>query len=197
MSFTIKALLVIGSKSIYDGLRHILFIYPPICVLSSSGWLWFLESLGNRKYPRALVSLCLLLLFLLLILENISLAPYQYIYRSDLARLLSPGLNVQRDYWGFSARETTVRCLKDRQCSSLMSQVPYELRSGDWNQDLFRGFRELLQSPRIFERKPSASDLQLQISPERDSCSSVIETTRTVLFPVPARQLVSRIASCS
>ena len=137
------------------------------------------------------------MLILVLALENVSLAPYQYIYRSDLARLLTPGQSVHRDYWGFSVRESTSRCLKDSQCSSLMSQVPYDLRSGDWNSDLFNGLRELLQPLPIIAAQSSPTSLQLQISPSRDSCKSLVETTRIVLFPTPKSQLVSRVASCS
>jgi len=190
-------LLVVGSKSIYNELRHILFVYPPICVLSASGWISCLERLPLRSVSRHLAALLGFILIVVLSLENVSLAPYQYIYRSDLARLFNPGLSVHRDYWGFSARETTARCLKDSQCLSLMSQVPYQLRSGDWNPDLFNGLRELLQSPRVINAKFPASNLELQISPILDSCTSLVETTRTVFFPVPARQLVSRVASCS
>ena len=190
-------LLVLGSKSIYNELRHVLFIYPPICLVASSGWLWCSERLRSRNLSRGLFSLFGLVLVLILALENVSLAPYQYIYRSDLARLLTPGLSVHRDYWGFSARESTSRCLKDSQCSSLMSQVPYDLRSGDWNLDLFNGLRDLLQSRSDIAVQSSPTSLQLQISPSRDSCKSLVETTRTVLFPTPKSQLVSRVANCS
>jgi len=190
-------LLVAGSKSIYNELRHILFIYPPICVLSASGWISCFERLPLRSLSRHLATLFGFILILVLSLENISLAPYQYIYRSDLARLLTPGLSVHRDYWGFSARESTSRCLKDSQCSSLMSQVPYDLRSGDWNPDLFNGLRELLQSPSVVAVQSSPISLQLQISPSRDSCKSLVETRRVVFFPTPKSQLVSRIANCS
>ena len=190
-------LLVIGSKSIYNELRHILFVYPPICIFSSAGWLWFFERLRSRNFLRRFVLLFGLVLIFMLALENVSLSPYQYIYRSDLARLLTPGLGVHRDYWGFSARESTSRCLKDSQCSSLMSQVPYDLRSGDWNPDLFNGLRELLQSPSVIAVQSSPTSLQLQISPSRDSCKSLVETTRTVFFPTLKSQLVSRVANCS
>ena len=190
-------LLVVGSKSLYNELRHILFIYPSLCLVSSSGWLWCFERLRSRNSPRRLVALFGLALILVLGIEDVSLAPYQYIYRSDLARLVNPGLYVHRDYWGFSARETTSRCLKDSQCSSLLSQVPYDLRSGDWNPDLFNGLRELLQSPSVIAAHSPPSRLQLQISPLRDSCKSLVETTRTVFLPTPSSQLVSRVSSCS
>jgi len=190
-------LLVIGSKSIYNELRHILFVYPPICVVSASGCLYCLKRLRSRNLARLLASVVGLALLLVLGLENVSLAPYQYIYRSDLARLLSPGLRVHRDYWGFSAREATIHCLKDDQCSSLISKVPYDLRSGDWNTDLFNGFRELLQSPTVIAAESIPTRLQLQISPYRDSCKSLVETTRTVFLPTPSRQLVSRVVNCS
>ena len=190
-------LLVLGSKSLYNELRHILFVYPSICILSAAGWLGLIQSLPALGYWRRALSCLACALFVLLFLENIFLSPFQYVYRSDLARIFDSSQPLHRDYWGFSSRETTARCLKDDQCSSLISQVPYELRKGDWNSDLFDGLRELLQSPHIVDSGSSTIRAQLQISPARDSCRSLVETTRTVLFPVPKETLISRVADCS
>ena len=143
------------------------------------------------------MSCCACALFVLLLVENVFLSPFQYLYRSELARILEPGNSLHRDYWGFSSRETTARCLKDEQCSSLIAQVPYQLRKGDWNPDLFYGLRELLQSPRVIDAGSSDVRLQLQIAPARDSCRGLVETTRTVLFPSPKQSLISRVADCS
>lgn len=192
-------LLVIGSKSIYNELRHITFIYPCLCVFSASGWLGLFEWFRCRRRQKlAGLFLALGVVFVVILaLENIALAPYQYVYRSDLARLLNPGVVLHRDYWGFSVRDTTARCLKDQRCSSLIASVPYELRPGDWNQDLFDGFRELLQSPYVKTVEVDNPVLQLQISSLPDRCTSLVETKRFVLFPSPAQQLLSRVASCS
>ena len=190
-------LLIVGSKSLYNELRHILFIYPSICILSAAGWLRWIQSISALSYLRRALSFCACALFALLLVENVFLSPFQYLYRSDLARILDPGQSLHRDYWGFSARETTSRCLKDHHCSTRIAHVPYELRKGDWNPDLFDGLRELLQSPRVIESGPTDSLLQFQISPARDSCRSLVETTRTVLFPSPKQSLISRVADCS
>ena len=190
-------LLILGSKSIYNELRHILFIYPSICILSAAGWLGWIQALPALSFWRRAVGCFACVLFVLLLLENIFLSPFQYLYRSDLARILDSGQSLHRDYWGFSSRETTARCLKDDQCSTLIAQFPYELRKGDWNHDLFDGLRELLQSPRMIDAGSSDVRLQLQIAPARDSCRSLVETTRTVLFPSPKQSLISRVADCS
>ena len=190
-------LLILGSKSIYNELRHILFIYPSLCILSAAGWLGWIQSLPALSYWRRTVSCCACALFVLVLFENVFLSPFQYLYRSDLARIFEPGQSLHRDYWGFSSREATARCLKDDQCSTLIAQVPYELRKGDWNPDLFYGLRELLQSPRVIDAGSSDVRLQLQIAPARDSCRSLVETTRTVLFPTPKKSLISRVAHCS
>ena len=191
------ALLILGSKSIYNELRHILFIYPSICILSAAGWLGWIQSLPAPSHWRRAVSCCACALFVLLLMENVFLSPFQYLYRSDLARILESGHSLHRDYWGFSSRETTARCLKNQQCSSMIAQVPYQLRKGDWNPDLFYGLRELLQSPRVIDAGSSDVRLQLQIAPARDSCRSLVETTRIVLFPSPKQSLISRVADCS
>ena len=198
MQFLIApALLIIGSKGIYNELRHILFIYPPLCLFSAAGWLHVYRHFSVRDSSPRIALVCGCSLALLLAVENIALSPYQYIYRSDLARILTPGEPIHRDYWGFSVRESIARCLKDKECKTLFSDDAIELRKEDWNSDLFDGLRELLRPPGAESAKPFSSAFQLQISPSRDACSSVVETTRTVLFPVPTRQLVSRIASCS
>ena len=196
--FTAPVLLVVGSKSIYNELRHILFIFPPICVLSAYGWLRYLGGYSPRGFPRRLAALSLLFLVLALMFEDVSLAPYQYIYRSDLARLLSPGQNLHRDYWGYSARETIQRCLRTPSCSGFVSSSSFRLREGDWNPVLFDGYRELLQ-PDDFSQPPHEGHpaLELQVSNSRDQCKSVVETSRRLFFPVRSVSLISRIADCS
>lgn len=188
-------LLILGSKSLYGELRHIEFIYPPLCIFSGIGYVRITALL--KSYPAyRLFVIPLSFFFVTLILEICLLTPYQYTYRSDLSRLLLSGTPIHRDYWGFSVRETFIRSLK----SPLISKADIansSLRNRDWNSDLFDGLITLVSPVRTTQKlyKPNIN-LELQVGPTRDRCTSVVETTRTVLLPWPSPQLLSRFARC-
>lgn len=196
--FIAPTLLVLGSKTLYNELRHILFIYPCLCLFSAKGWLLFCESEAVSRGFRRLALVIFSFLLTLLLAENISLAPYQYVYRSDISRLISPGDLVHRDYWGFSNTETIRHCLKDGNCFNLLQLHPLTLRDGDWNRDIFVGFRNLVQPSDVLNNKEVlGGKLQLQVSPFPDMCrGDIVATQRKVLFPYPQNQLLSRIADC-
>lgn len=188
-------LLVLGSKSLYNELRHIEFIYPAVCIFSGLGYTKLLSSISSNKRGR-IVLVPLSGLLLVLILEILLLSPYQYIYRSDISRVLFAGTPIHRDYWGFSVRETFVRAIKNPAITSSDLSAS-RLRKGDWNQALFDGYVELLSASQKVSGLPSDRNLELQVSPEKNHCVSMVETRRFVLMPTPSPQLISRYADCA
>ena len=187
-------LLIVGSKSLYNELRHIEFIYPVICILSGLGYVKLFSFINHHSRAK-IILLPIAASLSVLVLEILLLSPYQYIYRSDLSRVIYSGTPIHRDYWGFSARETFVSAIKSPAINSVDLSAS-NLRKGDWNQALFDGYIQLLASPQKSSTLLSKRNLELQISPERNSCDSIIETRRLVLIPTPSNQLISRFADC-
>lgn len=75
-------LLVVSSKSTYDSLRYLLFAYPPLCIIAGIGSSKLTTDL-KRNLLRISVVLIATLLTTLLVVDNLSLSPYQYTYRSE------------------------------------------------------------------------------------------------------------------
>lgn len=190
-------LLIVGSKSLYNELRHLIFVFPVICIFSAKGFeQLILSSLGRTfKSCILMLSACSLLL---LAVEDIAISPYQYLYTSDVFRLMNPGQSSLRsDYWGFSVRELLASCGKDPTCKKQIESSSLSLRKNDWNQDLFDATISLIQKSEISSGKLFAIHKpQLQIG-ENDSCSELVAVKRALLFPSFKENIVSRVADCS
>jgi 4-amino-4-deoxy-L-arabinose transferase-like glycosyltransferase len=95
------AYIVLSGATIYDGIRHLLFTYPPLVVLSACGWRLLLGSPGRPLRALAAVALALGLLEPLLFQWRNH--PNQAVYFSALAG--GPRAAFGRydlDYWGNS-----------------------------------------------------------------------------------------------
>lgn len=210
-------LLILGGKSVYNELRHLLMIQPPLCVLAALGYSQALAALpggqavgrgsepANQGPPAArsrtgvpkLLLRSLLLLAaaatVVLSLELLLLSPYQYTYRSDLARLLEGrgAAPLRIDYWGFSGRETLTGCLKQPSCADRLARLPLQVDGHSFNPELITALADLLRpapppgpagtllittDPRTLERRPPLA-----------------ATRRVTLLPRPQRATLSAI----
>jgi hypothetical protein len=93
-------------STLYDGVRHLLFVIPPLAVLAAAG----IESGLRPHVPRAvraLIASAAILTAVLTIREMVVLHPYQSIYFNRLFAGGLPGANgrFETDYWGNSYRE--------------------------------------------------------------------------------------------
>lgn len=92
-------------SSLYDGIRHFLFIMPMINVLSALGWAAFLFALwpGRWKWVVPGVLTALMLLPLRFMIAN---HPNEYIYFNELAGGISKAYGeYETDYWMNSMQE--------------------------------------------------------------------------------------------
>jgi tetratricopeptide (TPR) repeat protein len=76
--------LTIQKASVYNGWRHIAFIYPSFCVLASLGILWLFTVIKNF-YLRFLPGIILALLVARVVIWMINYTPYNYVYYNLLA----------------------------------------------------------------------------------------------------------------
>ena len=134
--------LIFTGKSLYNELRQVLFVYPSLVFFASTGIASFAaysRPIGsaipvflNRRILLFLFSACWIVLWF----DNIMLSPYQYLYRSELSRILDPGTSLNRDYWGFSIREMLGKCNRSESCSDALRRFPIVRNGWSWNPDL-------------------------------------------------------------
>jgi hypothetical protein len=105
--FAVPLVAVIGMNSaLYDGWRHMYFIYPPFLLIAMTGAAGFIEEVHSGRERRA--SLFMAAVIVLYIFSTsyqmIRYHPFQNVYFNNLA-----GNNVgeifELDYWGLSFRQ--------------------------------------------------------------------------------------------
>jgi hypothetical protein len=132
--------MAVGLRStLYDGVRHLLFVIPPVAVLAAAG----IESGLRGGVPaviRGAVAAAAILAVSLTVRDMIALHPYQSLYFNRLIAGGLPGVNgrFETDYWGFTYREAVDWVMKNvpgeniriANCSNPL-QTAYYLRGAD------------------------------------------------------------------
>ncbi len=96
---------MIRNSTIYDGMRHFLFILPPIAVISALALNHFCETARRKRSQFAIWSV-ILISTLFSLLPMIRLHPYQYVYFNPLIGGLSGADGLfETEYWGTAKRE--------------------------------------------------------------------------------------------
>lgn len=96
---------VLMGSALYDGLRQLLFVVPPLAVLAAAGvlaWRQQSEAMGRCGVAPALVAG---LALLLPSLEQLRLFPYNYAYFNELASTARIDGRWPTDYWRTAYRE--------------------------------------------------------------------------------------------
>lgn len=78
---------VVRRTPVYDGMRHFLFITPGLVAFTVIAIVWLYQELNkfsNKNYRRFLVGL-ITAIYLAIVVEMVSLHPYQYVYVNRLA----------------------------------------------------------------------------------------------------------------
>ncbi len=101
--FLLPGVAVIRHSTLYDGMRHFLFVLPGMAVLAAVGMITFCEKL-NPAVKKVSVSL-LFISFLPIVFDMVQLHPYEYVYFNRAFGGLKGGFNrYETDYWGLSLR---------------------------------------------------------------------------------------------
>jgi hypothetical protein len=107
------AYVILKKSTLYDGIRHFLFIVPVLCVISGIAISEFIDIVNNKiKLNRIAWLLILVLVFLPQGYVTVKLHPYQYIYYNSLVGGL-PGAegDYETDYYAHSYREAAMLLL--------------------------------------------------------------------------------------
>jgi len=101
-------LYVLAKDSVlYNGMRHLLFILPPMCAIAAWGLTQF-HSWMKQARPRLVVPAgsIFILTLLLTAVQMVRLHPYQYIYYNELAGgTTKAAQRYETDYWGTVYKE--------------------------------------------------------------------------------------------
>ena len=97
-------LLFLTPFSIYDGLRHVLWMLPYLCIIPGLAIYYLIE---NTRSMRVKITLSLLSLFILFFIFNFFLlTPYQYTYLNIMnGKVENRYKKFENDYWGSSTKE--------------------------------------------------------------------------------------------
>jgi hypothetical protein len=103
--FFIPLLAILRNSTMYDGMRHFLFVLPPIAALATVGLIWSYQKITSQ--PGKILAVTLLVVFLSqVVIDMIELHPYQYVYFNRISGgLARADSQYETDYWGLSIRD--------------------------------------------------------------------------------------------
>jgi 4-amino-4-deoxy-L-arabinose transferase-like glycosyltransferase len=136
--FPIVYVIVRGS-TIYDGIRQLLFVIPPLFVVASIGWGWCLNALPSRVKAMAAIVLALGLFEPLVF--QVRNHPNQVVYFNRL--LGGPQGALQRfelDYWG----NCYLQAMRQAAALAEQARVPVAISGERW-------YQMVLNAPRVPE----------------------------------------------
>jgi hypothetical protein len=120
-AFLIPFIFLFTQNNIYNGIRHFLFIYPGLIIISTIFLVHTIENIGSKFFRFLGLNFVVLVLFLNAF-ATYRWAPYSYAYINPIA-----GSGVQRnwdlDYWGLTSREG-IEKLKSLDSSKLVFVMP-------------------------------------------------------------------------
>jgi len=98
---------ILRKATIYDGLRHFLFVLPPLCVLAVLAALNLIRRMAERSKPAAYATTAVLGLGVAtVVVEMIQLHPYQYVYFNRMSgSLQAAATQYETEYYAHSFKE--------------------------------------------------------------------------------------------
>ena len=113
-------LLLFTPFSIYDGLRHVLWILPYFCIIPGLTIYYLIENVKNLSAKITLSLLSLLIIYFLF--NFFLLTPYQYTYLNVLnGKIENRYKKFENDYWGSSIRELVKKVDLDKKSTITFS----------------------------------------------------------------------------
>ncbi len=132
-AFAFPLVYVIAKDSVlYDGWRHLIFVYPGMLVFAGTAWLYLIDRFREKLQMRY----ALLGIFALSLLEPAWFIArnyhYPYVYFNPLAGGISHAFGrYETDYWGVSVRQA-VEEMEKRSLIPAAGEKPLEVVSSFW-----------------------------------------------------------------
>ena len=104
-AFLLPTVAILRQSTLYDGIRHFLFVIPALAAIATTAIIWTYHKLKQKSIKIFLTTL-LILNFSLIVHDMISLHPYEYTYYNRAYGGLKAAHGQQEtDYWGLSLKE--------------------------------------------------------------------------------------------
>jgi len=101
-------LIITNSSTLYNGWRHVYFIFPPLVILAISFICYTKIIFNKKKFLLKTLNIFLFIILLNNITNIIRLHPYQYVYFNFLFEK-DANKNFEIDYWGLSNRDALIK----------------------------------------------------------------------------------------
>jgi hypothetical protein len=103
------AVAIVKRPALYNGIRHFIFVIPPMAVLGGLAFAWIMNRLGTTRRSWQPVALAVFAFGLLLSLgEMIRLHPYQYTHFNHIAGTVRGADDrFMLDYWGLAFKQAS------------------------------------------------------------------------------------------
>src|SRR6201986_2894046 len=103
------AIAIVKRPALYNGIRHFIFVVPPMAILGGVAFAWVMNRLNNNRRSWQPVALAVFVFGLLLSLgEMIRLHPYPYTYFNHVAGTVrSADDRFMLDYWGLAFKQAS------------------------------------------------------------------------------------------
>jgi hypothetical protein len=98
---------ILGHSTVYDGIRHFLFVIPPLACLAGLSFQFFLDLLSAMNIKLAYIAVLLVTVYLTYqVSVMVRLHPYEYIYYNQLVGGVTHAYQeYETDYWGTAASQ--------------------------------------------------------------------------------------------
>jgi Dolichyl-phosphate-mannose-protein mannosyltransferase len=102
------AVTVLTGPALYNGVRHFVFVLPPLAVLAGLAGAWLFDWLRRYRFAPTIAAIILLAGIALPVIEMVRLHPYEYTYFNRIAGGVSAARgNYMLDYWGLSFKQAS------------------------------------------------------------------------------------------
>ncbi len=100
---------MVKRPALYNGIRHFLFVIPPMAVVAGFGFAWIIDRVKRQGVPAVVgVSTVFAAALLLPLTEMVRLHPYQYTYFNHAAGTVrAADALYMLDYWGLALKQAS------------------------------------------------------------------------------------------
>jgi hypothetical protein len=159
---------IVGRLTLYDGIRHMLFVVPPIAVIAAAGWDHALRG-ARPTWPRALVAVLLALGVAEPLVFQVRNHPNQNVY-------FTPAIGGPRgafgrfemDYWG----NCVLQAMKWSAGQARQAQMPVVVTANAWEV----GVMDTMRYPALWFRRREGGRFHLDVRLLKGSRQGVLET---------------------
>jgi hypothetical protein len=99
---------IVTHPALYNGIRHFVFVLPPLAVLGGVAAAWLYDRLARFRFAPAIAASVLVFGMGLPLGEMVRLHPYEYTYFNRIAGgVRTARANYMLDYWGLSLKQAS------------------------------------------------------------------------------------------